>query len=113
MMDEITWEIVTKESNSPEPIIEKTTVTRRVRRVGRFDVEMVKRAVMINRPTQIALNFIDYIDYADRGKQSFDDVTSKSKDFVAMVEREAGVPVTLIGTGPNNADIIDLREAKL
>lgn len=102
LSNEITWKIVT----------ERTTVTRKIRRVGRFNMEMVKCAVKINRPTQIALNFIDYVSYADHGKQTFDKLTNKSKNFIKIVEQETGVPVTLIGTGPRNADIIDLRKEK-
>jgi len=45
-------------------------------------MKMVKRAVKINRPTQIALNFIDYVSYADHGKQTFDKLTNKSKKFI-------------------------------
>jgi adenylosuccinate synthase len=110
--NEITWDIITEESGSPEPIIEKTTVTGRIRRVARFDIKQVKRAVMINRPTQIALNFIDYIDYRDRGKTSYDLLTDKSKHFIELLEQELEVPITLIGTGPYNVDIIDLRKKK-
>lgn len=108
--DEIDWATVTQESGSPEPLIERTTVTRNIRRVGRFDLDLVRRATMINRPTQIALMFIDYLDYQERGKKDYDDLSQKSKDFVHRVEDETGTPVTLIGTGPKNADIIDLRE---
>jgi adenylosuccinate synthase len=61
MYREIDWNILTQEVGSNEPIIERTTVTNKVRRVGRFDIELVKRAVMINRPTQIAITFADYL----------------------------------------------------
>ncbi len=113
LKDEIDWATVTRESGSPEPLIERTTVTKNVRRVGRFDLDLVKRATMINRPTQIALMFIDYLDYQEKGKKDYDDLTQKSKDFVHHVEDETGTPVTLIGTGPKNDDVIDLRERKL
>jgi adenylosuccinate synthase len=35
----------------------------------------------------------------------------KANTFVSKIERETGVPVTLIGTGPAEEDIIDLRNS--
>lgn len=62
LLDEIDWDFVTRASGSATPIIEYTTVTKRVRRVGRFDLNQVVRAAFINSATQIALTFADYID---------------------------------------------------
>lgn len=110
---ETDWETVTRESGYPEPLIERTTVSKNVRRVAHFDMELVKRATRINRPTQMAVMFADYLDHGDRGKTVFEDLSQKSKDFVHMIEDATATPVTLIGTGPNNLDIIDLRKEKL
>ena len=38
-----------------------TSVTHKLRRLGRFDWDAAKVAVMLNRPTRIAVNFLDYI----------------------------------------------------
>jgi adenylosuccinate synthase len=113
MHDEISWQVVTEESKSPTPISESTTVTKKTRRVGRFDMEMVKRAAMINRPTQIALNFIDYISYENKEKRVYSKLTNEAKRFIKLIETETGIPVTFIGTGPNRTHIIDLRSEKL
>ncbi len=107
---EISWKVVTNESGSTSPIIEKTTVTQKVRRVGRFNMKLIKQAVMVNRPTQIALNFIDYVSSKDRGKRKYEDLTEKSQKFIKEIEKETNVPVTLIGTGPDTYDIIDRRK---
>jgi adenylosuccinate synthase len=112
LRDEITWEEVTRAAHAPKPLIERTTVTRNIRRVGRFDLELVKRAVLINRPTQIAVTFIDYIDHANAGKRCYDELTADAKRFIAMLEHELGIPVTLISTGPHTAEMIDLRADK-
>jgi adenylosuccinate synthase len=112
LYDEITWQEVTRAAHSPKPLIERTTVTKNVRRVGRFDLELVKRAVLINPPTQIALTFIDYIDHANAGKRHYDELTATAKRFIAMLERELGIPVTLISTGAHTAEMIDLRTQK-
>jgi hypothetical protein len=69
MKDEITWEILQIESSYPHPIHEMTTVSNRLRRVGRFDWELAEKAVTMNRPTQLAINGLDYIDARNRGTQ--------------------------------------------
>lgn len=109
LKDEIDWETLTRDSKSPVSILEKTTVTGRIRRVAKFDIEEVKRAITVNRPTQLAVNFIDYIDNKDYGKSKYEELTQRSKHFIEMIENETGIPVTLIGTGPYNEHIIDLR----
>jgi adenylosuccinate synthase len=72
----------------------------------------VKRAVMINEPTQIAVTFIDYIDHANAGACCYSDLTVSAKQFIEQIEHETQVPVTLISTGAHTAHIIDLRKAR-
>ena len=42
---EITWEQVSKECKSLQPIVEHTTVTKNIRRIARFDPEIVIKAI--------------------------------------------------------------------
>src|SRR5207245_2673186 len=83
---EITWEVLQQESGYPELIQEMTTVSKRLRRVGRFDWESAKRAVIVNKPTQLALNGLDYLNARNRGVQRSKDFTSEAKAFVARLE---------------------------
>jgi len=39
------------------------------------------------------------------------DLDEKARTFISKIEQETGVPVTLIGTGPAEADIIDMRNS--
>ena len=39
--------------------------------------------------------------------RSFDDLPAKARDYVAFVERECGVPVTLVSVGPERRQIIE------
>jgi adenylosuccinate synthase len=94
-------------------IVEYGTVTGRKRRTGTFDFEMAKDAAMINSASQIALTCIDYIDKRNRGVQDFEKLTDEAKKFVIEVEKKVGVPVTLISTGPDLNETIDLRGDKL
>jgi adenylosuccinate synthase len=89
-------------------IVEHGTVTGRRRRVGRFDFEMARRASMINGATQLALTCVDRL-FHFPPKRRFEDLPPEAQRFVREVEERVGVPVTLISTGPEIWDIIDLR----
>jgi adenylosuccinate synthase len=63
LLDELTWEQLQVESNSPFPLHEYTSVTQKLRRIGRFDWESALRALgghlktghtwtLQNRPTK-------------------------------------------------------------
>lgn len=82
--NEIDWDIVTAESNNPREIIEYTSVTKIIRRVARFDHEIVKKAIAANRPTKIILNHLDYIDF---GYTHYDSGKNKIIEFVNKIER--------------------------
>mgnify|MGYP003315894174 FL=1 len=72
-------------------------------------LKQLKYNVMINNPTQIALNFAQYIDWNAYRCNDYNNLPSKVKDFIHKIEEITNVPVTLIGTGERNCDIIDLR----
>jgi adenylosuccinate synthase len=97
LVGEVTWEDVREWSGSSRPLEEFTSVTNKLRRVGRFDPKVVKRAIMANAPTHIVLNHLDYIDasIALGGP-----LTRKAADFVRKVESEIGTPIDEIGSGP-------------
>jgi adenylosuccinate synthase len=52
---------------------------------------------------------LDAIYPACRGARKYDDLPAEAKDFLKEVETRTGVPITLIGTGPEALDIIDRR----
>ena len=108
--NEIDWDCVTARAGYLRTIREYTSVTGTMRRVGEFDWRLVERAVQINRPTAIALHGADYLDYADYGKCTWDELGSKTRTFVESVEERLGVPVVYIFTGPGESHIIDRRE---
>ncbi|MEA3248225.1 MAG: adenylosuccinate synthetase [Nanoarchaeota archaeon] len=106
---EISWKKITKRAGSKKPLEEITTVTGRVRRIFEQDFSELNKAIEINQPEQIALSFLDYINMEDYGKNCFEDLSEKSKNYLSKIERFLGVPITLIGTGPKNEHLIDLR----
>lgn len=92
---EITWEQVSLESGSVDPISEITSVTKSLRRVARFDSTIVRAAIRVNHPTRIALNHLDYID-----KSIYKSKTLSARAMNSLLEIEAtiGRRIDLIGT---------------
>lgn len=90
--------------------VERATVTGRIRRAAPFNIEYAKRAVMLNSATQIAITKLDAIFPKCKGVRRYQDLTEEAKEFIKGIEEQLKVPITLIGTGPEVYDIIDLRE---
>lgn len=63
LLQETSWEDVTKISGNTSNIIEYTSVTKAVRRVAKFHPEIVKKSIEVNNPSRIVLNHIDYFDH--------------------------------------------------
>lgn len=61
MKNEITWEELNKRMGV-EITPEKTTVTKKIRRIAEWDSELFEQSCLLNAPTEIALTFADYID---------------------------------------------------
>ncbi|MGH8613801.1 MAG: adenylosuccinate synthetase [Gammaproteobacteria bacterium] len=106
MQNEITWEMLQSESRYPYPIDEFTTVTKKRRRVARFDWLLAKQAVTVNRPTQIAINGMDYLNCANRSVRSVRDLSTEAQAFISDVEDRLRAPVTLLGTNPILSDLL-------
>lgn len=85
------------------------TVTHRQRRIGEWDGKMARYSAMINGCTQAAITGIDRVDKECFGVTKFSRLSTKAKDFLAMAEDDIGVPVSLISTGPELSQIIDMR----
>ena len=77
---------IAAEAGITEDIRELTTVTAKLRRVGRFDPGVVRRAILANQPTRIVLNHLDYVDPLVRDGT----LTAKARAFVEMVEKGIG-----------------------
>ncbi len=93
---EISWEIVSKESGFTNPIIEYTTVTQRVRRVARFSPDIVKEAIIANKPDTIVLNHVDYIDAKNKYSE---ELTDLQESFVKDVKEKIGQKIDYCGNG--------------
>ena len=108
---ELTWDEIKKRCGAPEGVDfgEMTTVTKKMRRVFEMNWDRLEYVTLLNRPTCIALNFVQYLDYNALGCKKLRDLPSKVRNFIDRVEDVTNVKVGLIGTGAKNDDIIDVR----
>jgi len=109
LKDEISWEDVRQSSGAPVAVPEYTSVTKRLRRVGRFDIDLVRAACRYNRPTTLAVMGIDRLDYANRSVSEFASVSESAKAFISMLEQRTRVPVEWVGTGFGTSEAIQVR----
>lgn len=93
---ETTWTEIARQAGLPADYCELTTATKKIRRVGAFDPELVRRAIDVNNPTRVVLNHFDYVD-----KDVRDGIFSISAlEFLRSLERSIDRRIDWIGTGP-------------
>jgi adenylosuccinate synthase len=99
MENETTWEEV-----GVEP--ETTTVTKKVRRVAKWDDKLLSRALALNRPAVVALTFADYWWPEIHGETSrvglHRDVLVDMNDRIRCIEKDHLTTIKYIGTGPDS-----------
>lgn len=94
-------------------LIEIATVTGRKRRVAPFNVKLAKKAIQLNTATQIAITKLDAL-FKDAYKvREYEKLPNEAKKWIEDLEDQLKVPITLIGTGEDAMDTIDLRKEKL
>lgn len=108
---ELTWEEVSDRSGytaKGQTLIERTTVTNRVRRVSEVDWDMLDRAVKVNGPTGIVITFMDYINANDAFKSGtgYLNLSEESRSFIYETEDRLRVPVVAVTTGPKLEDVV-------
>lgn len=109
---EIDWKIVAKRSGkSVKELIakEKTTTTKRDRRVAEFSWSMFRKACELNSPSDIALTFVDYINKNNENAIRYDRLDKETRELIEEIERCSGVKVSLISTSFNYRSVLDRR----
>lgn len=89
--------------------IERASVTGRVRRAAPFNYELAKRAIVLNSATQVAVTKLDALFPEARGAREWGKLSSSAKKWLEELESTLKTPVTIISTGPDVAETIDLR----
>ena len=97
-------------------ITEHGTISGRQRRLALFDPILAKESMLRNTGTQAALTNIDRMEYFfgdNSGVSDYYKLTKEASGFVIALnkylENEYSSGVTLISTGPNLDDMVDLR----
>jgi len=101
---------ITKEEAIKKGWFETAAGTGRDRRSAPFDFELAKKTAKINGATQAAVTKLDSMFAQCKGAREFADLSKDAKEFIKEVENRTGIPVVLIGTGPEAWDIIDRRK---
>jgi adenylosuccinate synthase len=111
--EEITWDEIASLSGAPNVFPEYTSVTKRLRRVARFDLEAVRLACSYNRPTSLAVMGLDRINYANTGVADLEKLTPEARQFLDELELASGVPIEFVGTGFGTFDAIHILPKSL
>ncbi len=101
---------ITKEEAQERGWFETAAGTGRDRRSAPFDFELATKVAKINGATQAAVTKLDCMFPKCQSVKKFDALPTDAKQFIKEVENETGLPVVLIGTGPEALDIIDRRK---
>ena len=115
---ELTWKQIATNSGMPKEEAkslterERTTVTKRIRRVSTFSYDECRKAARVNGATRLILNFVQYLNWSDYklrgGRDAFMKLSKQTRTMIDKIEKTSNVPVSLIGTGPSHEDIISL-----
>jgi adenylosuccinate synthase len=105
LTDEINWQTVTEEGGHSQPVEERTSVTKHVRRVARFTPEIIRLAITVNRPTTIVLNHLDYL-CSPKSEKQYEIINN----FVNFIESSIKYRIKYLGFGP---DIIQRNESAI
>lgn len=108
MMGETSWDELSAATDGYiKP--ERTTVTKKIRRVAEWDSELARAAIAANggagEHVKMCLMFADYLDPDIAGVSDHDTlcdvIDDQAADWVRAREMELGVPVTMLGTSPS------------
>ncbi|NPA97238.1 MAG: adenylosuccinate synthetase [Crenarchaeota archaeon] len=90
-------------------LVEYATVTGRRRRVAPFNMELARRAIMLNSATQIAITRIDALFPEARNVREWSKLPLEARRWIERIESELRVPVTIVSTGEDVEVAIDRR----
>lgn len=113
MVQELTWETIAERAGlhkSGLSAVEVGSVSGNVRRVAEFSWTQLRRSVLLNGATDIALTFLDYLDCANKVACRFEQLTRDTIRFIEEVELVASAPVSLISARFDGRGLIDRRQ---
>lgn len=96
LANETDWQTIAANGGHDHPILEYTSVTHKLRRVGLFDPAPVRGSIRVNNPTMIVMNHLDYVDHRSCTSPI---VTSKIEAFLDEVEDKLQRRIDVLGLG--------------
>ena len=99
--NEIDWDTLVRDFALPPGTCEYASVTKKLRRIARFDYDIVRKAISTNRPTHIIMNHIDYLS----GSRA--DNYKTVDDFVESFARITGQPINYIGVNRKSISLVE------
>lgn len=108
----IDFEEIARRSEVPLEEIKKTevgSVSGRTRRIAEFNWHLLRRSLLLNGPTDLALTFADYLGVKNQTAFRYEQLTDETQRFIGELEKVSGLPVSLISTAFNERNIIDRR----
>lgn len=103
--------VVDDDSAANTDLTEKTTVTRKPRRIFDIDINQLKDTIFKNEPTSIYLNFFQYLDISYAGVSgNYNDIhiDRYRREYLNWLETELQTPIIKLGTGPNLNEVISI-----
>ncbi|MEM2967627.1 MAG: adenylosuccinate synthetase, partial [Candidatus Caldarchaeum sp.] len=97
---------MSKEEAEKNGLVERGTVTGRLRRAAPFNFKMARRAAIVNGATQIAVTKLDVLFPECSHARRREALSNECLSFLRKIQDEAGVPVTMVGTGPEAEDTV-------
>lgn len=94
-------------------LVEYATVTGRKRRVASFNVTLAKEAIKMNSATQVVITRLDTLFKSAYKIREYSKLPQEAKKWVEDLEAQLKTPITLLGTGEDALDMIDLRKEKM
>lgn len=82
----------------------------RQRRVAEFDWEDLRRAIILNSPSGIALTGFDYRFPEARGAQRLEALSSDARHYLEEFRERAGLDIDIVSTGPDVYDTIAIAD---
>ena len=106
--NELNWAEVKERCGADRDITEMTTTTKLERRVFEFSDSQIKKMVRTCDPTFLCLQFANYVDWGCYGKMLPGELGEKVDKFIGKIELVTGKKVAYVGTGPEQAEMVDM-----
>ena len=86
------------------------TVTGRPRKIGSFDYKLARYSARVNGATDICVTCLDKLFPECAGVKDYKKLSKDALEHIKAIEDHVGVKATLISTGPDVFDVVDLRD---